>query len=815
MEQIDFWYDIFTINAGGDFTISVSTTEVPTKAPGDLHSDTVPEPSRSLTLKHLLFGVSSFLASFLFFWAQPMAGKQLLPIFGGASSVWAACLVFFQAMLLGGYLLAHLGVGYLTAFRHSLVHSLLLIVSLGLMCESHCNNGIAVSDWLATIGLPPAIHVFLLLFMTFGAPMLLIGASSPALQSWFVYACMGRRDPYGLYAAGNTGSLLALIAFPFFIEPSMDLALQTRVWFWCVAFLAILFVLCALVLRSTPMKTCEASSCVNGIFDELGGSARLRRIGLAFLPAALLNAVTNTITTDLAPIPLFWVIPLGLYLLSFILVFSRAAPPATIPGGVISAILLTPALTLFDGSISWPLHFAVAYHLIIAGLIFLLFHGALARERPASSGLTAYYLDLSIGGLLGGLFVALLAPLLFCEQPEHALLIAVAALCLDTVAPESEVDGCNPASSAKETGYPGNILNILIFQGGKLRFRKMVAIFLALLIAVIFQRHARVSIITSVSAITMTAFFSFAMIIFSFISRRLFGGLLASSLCFCVISSAWVGPKLFAGRNFYGTCRVESFSDNLSARLLFHGNICHGAQITDPGLRRLPLTYFSIGSPIGRLIRKLQFQRRSLEIAVVGLGAGSLAAYARMADEIIFYEIDPKIIHLARDSGLFSFVSDCRGKLQIVEGDGRLSLSRDDPGKFNLIVLDAYSSDSIPIHLLTREALELYLSLLAPGGVIAFHISNRYINLVPPIAAIAHALNLNGQEDFDDPDMFPHPYDLENRLIFASHWVVLYKPAVKIQGLFSDISWKHLPPANGFPVWTDRQSAIGSLFTAK
>ncbi|MFZ2960398.1 MAG: fused MFS/spermidine synthase [Candidatus Ozemobacteraceae bacterium] len=752
-------------------------------------------------IRRLPFFGASFLAAFLFFWAQPMVGKRLLPVFGGASAVWGTCLVFFQAILVGGYLLAHLCVKRVSAPRHALLQGILLAGSL--FCIPALSfSGADLFDFFPTAS--PGQRVFLLLLTTIGPPMLILGASSPAIQSWFVHAFGSQTNPYGLYATGNAGSLLGLFAFPLFIEPSFDLDMQARFWCWGIAFLAALFIICYFIARHPPFPKQENPEIFHTLPNDEGTPdphdlitksdvksiprplrLRLRHIGLAFLPAALLNAVTNTITTDLAPIPLFWIIPLGLYLLSFVLVFSRWAPSAEFPGGTVSALLLIPALTLFESSISWPLRFSVLYHLIMVSLIFLLFHGTLARERPHPENLTSFYLDLSIGGLLGGIFPAFIAPLIFCTQPEHALLIAAAALMLDNLSPEPPT-------------------------------RKKVPVFLALVMAFLFYKQARIPSITSFGAVVMIWVEALILVLAAFHSRKNFGFLLAFFLvAFSLTSSAWVGPKLLADRNFYGVCRVEKFSDGSPAHMLFHGNICHGAQITDPGQRRLPLTYFAYASPIGRLIRTFQFHRRSLRLAVVGLGAGSLAAYVRPEDHMTFFEIDPKIIRIARDPRLFTYLADCRGTLEVIEGDGRLCLERTKPGQFHLVILDAYSSDAIPIHLMTREALELYLSRLAPGGVLAFHISNRYLNLAPPLSALADALGLQGWEDLDDPDILPQPNNLENRLTFASRWVMLQKPTAQTAGFFTDISWKPLPGPQGFPLWTDRQSAIGSLLTAK
>ncbi|HEX9082031.1 MAG TPA: fused MFS/spermidine synthase [Holophagaceae bacterium] len=639
--------------------------------------DAPPEASREVSLR--LPALTIFLSAFLLFEVQPLVGKLVLPWFGGSAGVWTTCLLFFQLLLLGGYLYAHALVRFLSPRKQRLLHgALLLLAAASLPLRLHAGFKPTGSDW-------PVLHLLGLLLLTVGLPYFLLSTTGPLVQAWV--AGQGR-VPYRLFALSNFGSMLALLSYPAGVEPFLPLKLQTGSW--SVGYLVFAGLALALARRN-------ARSLEPGIQEDPGpapGSGRKTAWTLlAALPSVLLLAVTSHLSTNVAPIPFLWVVPLALYLLSFILCFDHerwyqrrlflALLPLALAG---MALLLLPAFRRVSVGEQVLTYCGGLFVACMVG------HGELSRLKPHPRHLTGFYLHLSLGGALGGAFVALAAPHLFRSYLELPLgLAAFALLGLLTVA----------------------------------RARKRLGL-----------------------GLWRLAVFGYAL---------LGGGLLGHAL---VTDAAEARSAVDRGRNFYGALRV--FDDaNHTWRALAHGTILHGGQYLDPARARLPVTYYSPDSGVGLAFASLP--ERARRLGVVGLGAGSLAVYGRAGDQLRFYEINPLVETFARRD--FTYLRDCPAQVDVVLGDARLSLEREPPQAYDLLVIDAFSSDAIPVHLLTREAFVLYLRHLAPGGYLAVHISNHYLDLQPVVRAAALNLGLAARlvdTDGEDEDE-----------VYGSTWILL------------------------------------------
>ncbi len=706
-----------------------------------------------------LFGTAAFLGAFLLFSVQPMLARMVLPEFGGGPAVWNTCMVFFQAMLLAGYGYAHAAIAGLGARRQAALH--LGRAGAGGRLLADGRRPLEAGDG------SPSLRLLGRLLATAGLPFFAVAAVAPMLQRWF--AATVPRDPYILYAASNAGSLLALVGYVALVEPNLTLRDQARLWAAGYAVLAGLIVACAVALWRAP-----GSSEAQEVTERPGVRERLRWAALAFVPSSLLLGVTTYLSTDLAPMPLLWVAPLTLYLLSFIVAF--AGPPAWVRRAC--ALAVPPAavatLVLIVGPEGVPLWAMVAVHLATFFLVATACHTALAAGRPAPGRLTEFYLMLSLGGALGGLFNALVAPALFNWVAEYPLGLALAALLVPTVAHRRSrgrfaraLDVVLPlglgavayAAPAVWRGtYPGWLLLVppfacLLFVRRPMRF----ALGLAVVAAVVVEDQD---------------------------ARR---------------------KVVLRERTFFGVLRVSAdFPPGMNT--LAHGNTVHGMQRRSPdrSVRRVPLMYYFPTGPIGDVFDAFQGTPVVERVGVVGLGAGSLAGYGRPGQEFAFFEVDPAVARIARDPAYFHFLGDCLARWRIVLGDARLTLGREPDGSFDLIVLDAFSGDAIPVHLLTREALRLYLDKLADGGLIALHISNAYLDLGPAIAALARDVGLAGLERQETS--VPENELAQGRL--PSHWVVLGRRPSDLSRLADRPGWRPLDDRRELPVWTDDYSDL-------
>ncbi len=711
-----------------------------------------------------LFATAAFLGAFLLFCVQPMLAKMVLPEFGGGPAVWNTCMMFFQLALLAGYGYAHAAIARLGARRQAVLH-------LGLLALPIATLPMAVSVAGAGAG-PPSLRLLGRLLATAGLPFFVVAALAPMLQRWLAATRLRRDgDPYVLYTASNAGSLMALVGYVALIEPNLTLRDQARLWAAGYAVLAILIVACAVALWRAPGPPEAREAAGRPVVRE-----RLRWAALAFAPSSLLLGVTTYLTTDLAPVPLLWVAPLILYLLSFIVAF--AGPPAwarrACALAVSPAAVATLALMVRPGAV--PLWATLAVHLATFFLAAAACHGELAATRPPAGRLTEFYLMLSLGGALGGLFNALIAPALFTWVAEYPLGLALAVLLVPAVSP----------------------------RGPRGRFARPLDVALPLLLGSMAYAVPRLWGGRCPAWVLLVP--PFACLLFIRRPARFALGL--AVVAAVIVDDQDAGRKVvLRERSFFGVLRVSSdFPPGMNT--LAHGRIAHGMQRRSPArsVRRVPLMYYFPTGPIGQLFDAYQGTPVVGRVGVVGLGAGSLAGYGRPGQEFAFFEIDPAVARIARDPAYFHFLGDCLARWRVVLGDARLTLAREPDGSFDLIVLDAFSGDAIPVHLLTREALRLYLHKLADGGLIAMHISNSYLDLGPPVRELARDAGLAGLDRHEDETSVPENELAQGRM--PSHWIILARRQADLARLAGRPGWRALDGRREASVWTDDYSDL-------
>ena len=702
-----------------------------------------------------------------------MFAKMVLPRLGGTPAVWNTCMVFFQACLLAGYLYSHFAPRWLGLRRQVLVHLVVLALPI-LFLPLRLPAGWSPSAH------HPMLSLLAVLTLSVGVPFFVVSTTGPLLQRWFTTT--GHRaaaDPYFLYAAGNTGSLLALLGYPVLVEPLLPVAGQGHWWSIGYGLLAVLIMACGMILwRTSPVIETIDTATQSPLL-----TARLRWILLALIPSSYLLGVTTFITTDIAAVPLFWVVPLAIYLLSFILVFLKrpllphASVVRLLPVAVVGVVLFQLAHA------AQPVWLILFIHLLAFFLAAMACHGELARERPAAANLTDFYLMMSIGGVLGGLFTALLAPMIFSRAFEY---------------PIAAVLACWVVMRKRRNGGEGDAVRAERFFGVSAGLCGILDVALPLGTGVIALVASRWQ---GQLAIVVTAGLP-AMLCISFRARPMrFALTLAILLGIATIHIAGGGRAIEVHRSFFGVHRIVLAADG-QTRELYHGATIHGRQHYDEG-RPVdePLTYYHRTGPIGDVFSQLPHDRT----AVIGLGVGSVAAYVKHGESLTFFEIDPEVIHAADQSGSFHFLAAARrrgAEVNLVLGDARLTLTRSANSSFDLLVLDAFSGDAVPVHLLTREAIGLYLSKLTSRGVLAVHVSNIYLDLKPVLAALA-------REDGcailcrDDLDVTPQEMRAGKS---PSQWVVIARSGESLKPLKAP-TWE-APTGDGQPAWTDDFSNV-------
>ena len=718
----------------------------------------------------ILFAITLFTSSALMFLVQPMIAKMLLPLLGGSPAVWNTCMVFFQAILLAGYLYAHLASRYFSRKHQVLLHAALITVSLATVPI------LITTDVVPPSGGSPVWWLLGFLTLMAGVPLFAISSTSPLFQRWF--ATTTDHNPYPLYAAGNVGSILALMAYPSLLEPAFTLKNQSIVWAVGYVGFAVLTVACATWVWLAARVTPEPSMASPEKTPRPAPLTQARWILLAFIPSSMMLGVTTFLTTDIAAVPLLWVLPLSVYLLTFVLVFAHRVivPHALMVRLLAIFVLPLVTLTVFDSRL--PGGGQLVLHLVTFFIAAMVCHGELARTRPASDQLTIFYLCLAVGGVLGGILNAILAPLLFRSIIEYPLMMVL--VCLMRPA----MRAVKPSPRWLDLGAPITLglvtLGMMrLFQGADSKG------VIALLLVFIFP----------------------AVVCFSFRHRpiRFAAGVAALILA----STAYLGAHqavLYRGRSFFSTHRIV-MDEAQRFRLFVHGGIVHGLQRIDHRARLEAAAYFHPTGPIGQVFNSSATTPRR-RVGVIGLGVGTLAAYSQAGEEWTFYEIDPAVVEIARDARYFSYLKDSPAQLNVVLGDARLSLKAATDQTYDLLILDAFSSDSIPVHLLTREALQLYMSKLGPTGIMAFHISNRYVDLEPLLGDLAGSLGVTclAQNDLTVPLS-----QLENGK-YASRWVVMAPRVSELDPLRSDSRWRAIVPRSAPVIWTDDFSNLLSVF---
>jgi SAM-dependent methyltransferase len=679
----------------------------------------------------LLFASTVFTSAFLLFLVQPIIAKQILPWFGGNASVWTVCMVFFQLVLLGGYAYADGLSRKLAPRSQAIVHTALLAASLAFLPI------LAADGWKPAPDTEPTVRILALLAATIGLPYFLLSTTGPLVQAWFARS-FPSGTVYRLFALSNLASLVALIAYPPLIEPAISL--QAQSWAWSAVY--VLFaVLCAssawfAATGSSATEKKEVENAADLVPPRAGDY--LLWLGLSALGSLMLLAVTNHVTQNVASVPFLWIVPLVLYLLSFILVFDVGSGRGR--SGWYSRIWGLPLLFALLAGMSYMLYenlgvMSIRYSILLycAGLFAacMFCHGELAAMRPAPRYLTRFYLMVSIGGAAGGLFVGLVAPRIF----DLFLELPVAML------------GCG------------------------------------LLAALLTWRSARQATASSLW---------YAVPVAALVVTGLVGWYVYEYASY-IRSNA-----ILMTRNFYGTLRVKQSGrgdDPATTRALVHGVINHGWQYVDPALRHQPISYFGPGSGIARALDF--YSGRPRRVGIIGLGVGVFVAWGEKGDEFRIYELDPDVVKIAREQ--FWYLSDSKAKIEVVTGDGRLNLERDPPQKFDLLSIDAFSSGSIPIHLLTREALRAYKRHLAPGGVIVYNVTNRFVRLSPLLKLVAEAEGMKAIAVSDEPT--------EDRYSGTEYLLVTDNERLLADKRFAGA--EEIEPIPGLVAWTD---AFNNLF---
>ena len=677
-----------------------------------------PPISRSRSL--IVYAITIFLSAFLLFEVQPLIAKQILPWFGGSAGVWTTCMLFFQLLLLAGYAYAH----WLSKSRKQWVHAVVLAAGV-LLCRI-----IPLDWWKPADGRFPILRILGLLAVTVGLPYFTLASTSPLLQSW-----VARQSrvavPYRLFSLSNLASMLALLSYPVVIEP--QLRLHTQAWLWSAGFV-VFAVLNYWLFRQSASYPAEQTQPTNGLPPS--HRDHMMWLLLASCASGLLLAVTNHITQNVAAIPLLWILPLAVYLLSFILTFESGRWYQRRVFLGLGAVALA-SMGFASGGQTMVNDIRVLIPLFVAGLFVccMVCHGELARSKPAARWLTSFYLTVAAGGALGGLFVAVIAPMAFPALFEFPILLVLTP---SVILWKVYLDWNPDASSEFERAQFWPIW-ILCVAG----------------------------------VIGLAAYLSKA-------------------------EWDYLHDARLLTRNFYGALRVTD-DDEGGVRSLAHGTINHGEQFLDAVRRREPITYYAPDTGIGMLMTDLQ-KRGPVRLGVIGLGTGTMAAWGRAGDTVRFYEINARVLDIARTQ--FTYLRDCQAHPEVSKGDARLSLEREPAQHFDVLVVDAFSGDSIPVHLLTRQAFDVYARHLKPDGVLAVHVSNKYLDLSPPVAALAHQI---GQE----AHLIESARNDETHT-FASDWVLVGR-GEKARFPWIEEQESDIDVIPGLRVWTDDFSNLWQI----
>ncbi len=745
---------------------------------------------------NLRFATALFVSAMLLFTCQPLVARMIVPLLGGSPSVWIVCSLCFQALLLAGYGYAHF-LGTRFQVRTQVVLQLALVASVFAVLPVSVDETVAARLTASH----PTVGLLLLLLRTIGLPFFVLSTTSPLLQRWF--AELGEKDPYHLYAASNAGSMLALLGYPFVVEPLLAVKAQSRGLHVAYAAYAILLVVCAITtvkhrsparVDATPappqVRASDSERPISVVATGKGGRwpQRLVWIALAFAPSSLLLGATEYVTTDIASVPLLWVVPLAVYLASFIVAFGKKQPIGAEAWSRALALAAALVAALVVAQLLRPTWLVAAAHVLLLFLGSVVCHRALATLRPPVERLTEFYLLLSVGGVLGGIFNGLVAPFLFDDLVEYPL--AIGLVCLGRVVLDAESDAhkTNVRRDALLGGAAALSALFVVRIGQKLYAPPaalLVALLLALVVAFAWSKTRPVRYAVAVVGIVLAGM------------RNQSGG-----------------EEIFADRGFFGVLAVRN-DVSRGVRTLVYGRTVHGIQSLDPAKANVPLAYYHPAGPAGDVLGPLPEEAAGVgekggrSIGVIGLGVGTLAAYARAEDRWTFFELNPAVVTIAQRH--FSFVPDAqkRATIDVEVGDARLRLRAGTPARFDTLVLDAFSSDAIPMHLVTREALAVYRRALRPDGVLLAHVSNQHLNLRPVLAALAADAGMFAMARVDNVT----PAESEAGRA-GSIWVVITESAAELAriGAKKQGAWVALTALPGQPVWSDDfANVLGAL----
>ena len=707
---------------------------------------------------------TAFLSAALIFLVQPMFAKMATPLLGGAPNVWNVSLVCFQAALLLGYAYAHLLNHFVESLRTQIaIHTGLLFLA-AFVLPFELSTALGDPD-----PTQPSFWLIGVFAISIAPPFAIISATAPLIQAW--YSRSGRadaHDPYHLYSASNIGSVIGLIAYPVLLEPFLPVAAQTMAWSLGYGALAIILIASGWIALNTGggarPATAEDAMTLDQETSENKWTQRLWWLACAFVPSSLLVGVTSHISTDVASVPFLWALPLALYISTFIIVFSKTPAIRLETSNRLLPIAVAIALFTLPSIITPSLFISLAISLIALFLAAMLGHGALADQRPAANRLTEFYLLMSLGGVLGGAFNALLVPVIFNSVIEYPLMLLAILLI-----------------------RPG-----LRWMGkGRTRVWAIAAL-LALAAAFILRLIGGTDPFMAYRALLILAVASIVMS-----SQSKLGPVIAAA---CAWGIGVIANPMSGGvsdRSFFGVVKVIEQGDY---RVLMHGTTAHGAQFIGGSDSLRPTTYYAPGTPIGDVFTA---NTQPGQIGVIGLGAGSVACFARPGQEYVYYEIDPLVAQFAQDDRYFSYLSNCTPDAKIILGDGRLSLAAEKDGAFRLLLIDAFSSASVPAHLLTREAVELYLSKLSDDGVLVMHVSNKHMNLKTLVARIADDLGVPARYKYSIAD----PNQASEYESQASQVVIIAKSEAAFSTFDLQPGWSTLD-GDGKRPWRDVYSYV-------
>lgn len=766
------------------------------------------------------YTITTFLSALLLFSIQPMFAKMVLPVLGGSPSVWAVAIFFFQAALLAGYCYAHFLINRVSPQVTGLVHLGLCVVAFLLTLPFGLPRG-----WSEPPPGEPYLWQLGLFAIAIGLPFMAVSANAPLLQAWFARTGHKHaRDPYFLYAASNLGSLIALLAYPFVLEPLFGLRVLSRFWTVGYVMLVIAIGLSFLLMQGRMTASASASDADDTRTADPAAppptwAQRLGWVGLAIVPSALLTAFTTHVSTDIASAPLIWVLPLTLYLLTFVLVFRERS---LIPREILLALHLASvviALLVLSQTKHETWMITAITGVTVFFLSAMVAHRTLYEARPAARYLTEFYLWMSLGGALGGLSAALLAPKLFSEIFEYPLLLALSMACRPGVFSTGAIrritgsarslvnralsrPAPQPAEAVTDGDKQEALAIWLIVAGGILAIYWVP--WAANRIEFSTREWGTTALVAAILTVVVVAEF-----------RRPTRQFAAAFMIFLTIALLPSGVRRGeAQRSYFGVYRVQTTSDG-QYHTLIHGTTLHGAQrIRDEEGNVVedttPSTYYYERSPIALTIGKVRERLGAAKgrYGVTGLGSGSLACHAREGEAWRFFEIDPTIVRIASDTRYFSFLSQCMPKPDVVLGDARLTMTKEASNSYDLIIMDAFTSDAVPVHLLTREAIQLFLDKVKPDGVVLLHISNRYLDLESMLGATLKSMpGIEGFMLTDD--------NADGSYAQSSSTVALFGKSKAALAPFRDMEEKSEFPDKGFRAWTDDYSDILKPFLSR